>query len=700
MAWQNKPDATDVKQLLAHALRCHQAGNLQEAEAGYRQILQQSPHHAEALHYLGLIAAQVGSFGDAVALMEKALKAAPRNPYLLNDLGEIYKQLERVEESVKSFRQAVKYKPDFSEAVANLGAAFEAQGKLADAIECYERALKLDPLNTVALLNKGRILQLRGAQNQALECYEAALRIDPGMLQARINLGAALLALGRPKDAVSCMQAVLAIQPESAEAYGNMGLALDDLGWLDEAIDALRKASSLQPDQAKAFLNLGSVLLKQGQLAQSIDAFKRALTLKPDYTDAASNLLVALLYLPALDEDARFDALCLLEQRFGSAYKRKHGPFANSRKAEKKLRIGYVSSDFRNHPVARNFEPLIQHRDRSRFEVYLYGNVEKPDETTERFKQAADSWQTILGMPDEEVARKIREDAIDILVLLAGRFDENRPLIAAYRAAPVQVSMHDPATSGLKEMDYLIADAQLAPRNTRERFTEHVVRLPTFYLHAPLAEMPDISPMPAQARGYLTFGSFNNPAKVNDHVVALWSEVLKAVPNSKLLLKYKAAFGVASVKARYLSLFETCGITADKLILVGAMETLSQHLDRYSEIDIALDTFPFTGSTTTFEALWMGVPVITLAGNTMVSRWSTAMLHKIKLDELVAYSANEYIAIAQRLAGDTAHLSELRAGMRERVVRSPLCDAAARTRQIERAYRWMWEKWCTTEANL
>lgn len=688
-----------MKQLLAHAIHCHQVGNLPEAEATYRQILQQSPNHAEALHYLGLIAAQFGSFGDAVALMEKALKAAPRNPYLLNDLGETYKQLARIDESIKSFRQAVKYKPDFSEAVTNLGAAFELQGKLAEAIECYERALKLDPQNTVALLNKGHVLQRRGTHDQAVACYEAALKIEPDLVQAHVNLGSALLALGRAEDAVSCLQTLLARHPECAEAHGNMGLALDESGRLDEAVDALREALRLQPNQAQAFHNLGSVLLKRGQLTESTDAFKHALALQPDYVDAASNFLVAILYDAELDEASRFEAHRLFEQCHAAGSKVAHVQFANKRSAEKKLRIGYLSSDFRNHPVARNFEPLFQHRDRNRFEVYLYGNVENPDAITERFKQAADRWQSILGMPDEAVARKIREDAIDILVLLAGRFDENRPLIAAYRAAPVQVSLHDAATSGLKEMDYLIADAQLAPRNTQECFTERVVRLPTFYLHAPLVGMPDISPLPCQARGYVTFGSFNNPAKVNERVVALWSAVLKAVPGSKLLLKYKAAFGVPSVKARYLGLFEACGIPADRLILVGAMETLSQHLDRYSEIDIALDTFPFTGSTTTFEALWMGVPVISLAGNTMVSRWSAAMLKKIELNELIAHSVDEYIAIAQRLASDPNHLGELRTGLRERVARSPLCAAPARARQIERAYRWMWKKWCATEAS-
>lgn len=688
-----------MKQLLAHAIHCHQAGNLHEAEAGYRQILQQSPHHAEALHYLGLIAAQVGSFGDAAALMEMALKAAPRNPYLLNDLGETYKQLGRMDESIKSFRQAVKHKPDFSEAVANLGAAFEAQEKLAEAFECYERALKLDHKNTVAFLNKGRILQMRGAQNQAVACYEAALKIDPGLMQARINLGAALLALGQPEDAVSCLQAVLATHPESAEAYGNMGLALDELGRLDEAIDALRKASSLRPDQAKAFLNLGSVLLKQGQLAESIDAFKRALTLKPDYIDAAKNLLLAFIYYPTLDADDRYDALCLLEDHFVPAFRKKHEQFTNSRKIEKKLRIGYVSSDFRNHPVGRNTQPLIEHHNQNKFEIYLYGDVERPDGMTEWFKSTVHGWRSIVGMTDQAAAEMIRRDEIDILVLLAGRFDSNRPLIATYRAAPVQVSLYDAATSGLKSMDYFLADINLAPKNSKEKFTERVVRLPTFYVHAPLIDMPDVSPLPAKEKGYITFGSFNNPAKLNEQVVALWAGVLKAVPDARLYLKYKTLFGVESVRKRYLGLFHEHGVEAHRIELASGMDSMENHLARYAQLDVVLDPFPFTGATATFESLWMGVPVVTLMGEWFMARWSGAMLKKIDLDNLVAASKDEYIEIARQLAGDVDYLSTLRAGLRERVAKSPLCDEKGRARQIERAFRWMWKKWCMTEAS-
>lgn len=751
-----------MKQQLAHALRCHQAGNLPEAEAGYRQILQQSPNHAEALHYLGLIAAQVGSLGDALALMQKALKTNPRNPYLLNDLGEACSQLGRLEESIKHFRQAVKYQPDFVEAVVNLGTAFEAQGKLGDAIECYDRALKMQPRNAVALLNKGRVLQLRSAHDQAALCYEAALKSDPELWQARVNLGSALRALGRAEEAVSCLQGVLATHPESAEAYGNLGTALEDLKHYEEAVAAFQQALRLRPDygdahfnlantyrakgdfssavchfreavrlspgDAEALNNLSSVLFDQGKIDEAIDVCRRALALKPDMVNAYANLanylllsglptdaleayeqalrlqpgaskparyrMAAALYLPGRTSEWLF----AIHKQFGDIFQGAHAPNClalTNHPRHDRIRIGYVSSDFRNHPVARNISTLIEAHDRSKFEIYLYSHLEKPDELTQWFQGACHGWRSIIDLTDEQAAALIRQDEIDILVFLAGHFDENRPQIAAYRAAPVQVSWHDPATSGLDEMDYLITDYQLSPRSASEKFTERLFHIPTFYLHVPLTGAPKIAPLPAKQNGVITFGSFNNPPKINERVVALWSQVLQAVPNSRLMLKYRAVFGLPRVAAHYVKLFQANGISQDRLILVGESESNTQLLSRYAEIDIALDSFPFTGSTTTFEALWMGVPVVTLLGDHMVARWSGAMLKKLELDELIAHDEAEYIEIAKGLAQNLDRLASLRAGLRERVAQSPLCDEKRRAYQIERAFRWMWAKWCT-----
>jgi len=284
----------------------------------------------------------------------------------------------------------------------------------------------------------------------------------------------------------------------------------------------------------------------------------------------------------------------------------------------------------------------------------------------------------------------MRQDGLDILVVLAGRFDDNRPLLALHHAAPVQVSMHDPATSGLAEMDYLIADRNLVPRGAAEKFTERVVCLPTFFLHPSLADADPPGEPPCVRGGQITFGSFNNPAKINLEVVALWVRVLREVPESRLILKYMGAFAAAGLRARYLELFRRHGITEERVIISrDGPEGRLSHLARYAQVDIALDTHPFSGSTTTFEALWMGVPVVTLEGDRMVSRWSAAMLRKVGLSHLVADNESGYVAIARGLAADPAGLARLRAELRDRVARSPLCDERARVRQLERVYRFL-----------
>jgi protein O-GlcNAc transferase len=310
---------------------------------------------------------------------------------------------------------------------------------------------------------------------------------------------------------------------------------------------------------------------------------------------------------------------------------------------------------------------------------------------TEQLRTLTDEWRWTIGLGDAELAAQIRQDRIDVLVLLATRLDKGRPLLAAHRAAPVQVSFHDPGTSGLAAMQYLIADRVLVPSRPVERFTERVIRLPSFYIHAPIDNAPEVAVLPAAGRGYVTFGSFNNPAKVNDRVLALWGDVLRAVPHSRLKLKFKNWFANPGVYGRVL---KGLGVDPDR-VEFGLTDTAqSDHMALYAEIDIALDPFPFTGSTTTFEALWMGVPVVTLLGEMMVGRWSASMLHALKLDELIANSPARYVEIASTLAGDLARLSALRAGLRDRLRGSPLTDGQGRARQMGRVYRALWRRWC------
>lgn len=689
--------AQDIVKKLNAAFALHQKGDLPGAEALYREVLRLDPQQADALHYLGFLAHQVGRGNDALALMQRAVLLSPRNPVYHSNLAEVYRALGKLPAAEQSYREVLRLSPSDPGAHFNLANILSGGGRPGEAIEHFQHALKLRPDYTDAYNNLAHAYGMLGRYDEAIACLKTVLKLDPGRADANNNLGIALEEQGKAKLALEYFRAAVRLQPDYAEAYSNLGNAYRDLGDLDEAEKNYRQALALNPNLAEACNNLGGVLGGRGAIDEALNAYLRALEIKPDYLDAKRAYLTTWLYRPDATVEDSFEQHSAFEARFCSALRAIDRPFTQSRHPLKKLRIGYVSSDFRNHPVGRNIMPLIGRHDRSKYEVYLYGNVKRPDSITEWFKNASEGWRSIAGMTDRAAAEMIRQDEIDILVLLAGRFDDNRPLIAAYRAAPVQVSFHDPATSGLQAMDYLMTDHVLSPRQTRERFTERLVHLPTFYLHAPMINVPEVSPLPARERGYVSFGSFNNLAKVNDQVAALWSRVLHAVPNSRLILKYQNIFGNARVRQRYLDLFGAYGIEAHRLDLVSASDTGEQHLARYGAIDIALDPFPFTGSTTTFEALWMGVPVITLPRETMVSRWSMAMLKKIQLDDLIARNEDEYVAAAQQLTGNLERLAQLRATLRERVANSPLCDERARARQIERTYRWMWQKWCATE---
>ena len=367
---------------------------------------------------------------------------------------------------------------------------------------------------------------------------------------------------------------------------------------------------------------------------------------------------------------------------------------------DRRLRVGYLSSDFRNHPVGLVLLPLLSSHDRVKFEVFCYADVPRPDAMTERFRSTVDHWHPIVGKPDSEVAGMVRADAIDVLVCLAGHFDSNRPLVCAHRAAPVQVSFHDGATSGLEEMDYWLTDDFLHPPDTKEMFTEELYRLPVFYQWLPIEEAPTIETLPAEKVGFVTFGSFNNPAKVNEEVISLWGEVLKSVPGSRLLLKYKNWYGQESLHNNVVEKFAACGVDQDRIIFATTPDTLAEHLGRYGEVDIALDPFPFNGATTTFQALWMGVPVITLAGETFISRAAGSILHHAGLGDLAVDTPEAYVACARDLAGDLERLRTLRANLRERMAASPLCNAANYARSVETAYRDMWRKWCAQPKNI
>lgn len=682
------PTARTTASLRQEATAASAAHDWRRAESLYRKIVSADSGNVDALYGLGDALYQLDRPSDALPFLESAIAHTNNIAPYHYKLGNALKDLGRLSEAVSHYERALELDPHHAQTYNNLGAALQMMGQTNTAILAYRQALAADPALVPAHQNLTILLHQSGELESGLNACLAWLRLTPESADAWSHLGMLYRRLGRTAEALGALQRGLAIAPDSAALLNALGNHYDAENKLDEAVSAYLRAVSATPESSQIHANLANAMLRRGEVSEAIRLFRVALELDPHNDQAARLLLMAVLYHP-MNPERLYREHVAFAKVFSVA---SPALFKNKpdRTNTKKLRIGYVSSDFRRHPVALNMQPIIHSHDRLAFEIYLYPHLDQPDQTSEWFKAHCDAWRPIQGLNDEAAARLIAEDGIDILVFLAGRFDRNRPLIACYRPAPIQVSMHDPATSGLAEMDYLIADRVLAPADTPELFTERVVHLPTFYLHTTIPDSPAITALPALTRGHITFGSFNNPGKLSEGTIALWARILQAIPNARLVLKYWGAFGVNSIQERFREAFRGHGITDNRLVLHGEASVRGHHLDGYSEIDVALDPFPFTGSTTTFEALWMGVPVVTLMGDRMVGRWSAAMLAKVGLPGLIARNEQEYVDIAIQLVAKLPDLAETRSMLRERVARSPLCAVEKRTRQLERLYRCMW----------
>jgi len=677
-------------------------------------------HRAMVLERLDRPAEAVFAYRHALAL-----RAGP--PHAFFNLGVLLRRLGRAAEAAEAFAQSVAGDPAQAPAHLNLGELRLAAGDAAGAAAAFEAASRLDDGHAAVWMGLATARQRLGDLDGAVAALRRAIPLRPHDEALPATLGVLLQTLRRHREAVNAFHRAVVLVPDWPEVTHAMGLsigtfggpvpalpvqrratllkplleparlghaaALHDLSRFGAARAALERLLAVNPAQVEALCFLGSVLRDLDEHAAANAAGRRAVLLAPDDPVTFRAFAAGIVYDPVLDADARFAALRWLEDRCARRHYAAVRPHLNLPDPGRRIRVGILSSDLRSHPVARNMEPVLAHHDRRRFSITCYADLELPDAVSERLRGMVDGWRVITGLDDAEVAEMIRADGIDILVSLAGRFDRNRPLVCAHRPAPVQVSHHDVATSGLAVMDYLVADRTLVPARARERFTERVFRLPNFYIHQPMDDAPDPGPLPAPAAGHLTFGSFNNPTKVNGAVLDLWTRVLEAVPGSRLVLKYNAAFADPALRARVLAPFARRGLEG-RVTLLTTMQTRAEHLALYRGIDLALDPFPFSGSTTTFEALWMGVPVITLAQERMVSRWSTSMLRAAGLDDFVAGTEEEYVALARRCAGDLGWLAEIRAGLRDRVRHSPLTDAGSNSRALQRALAAMWRRWC------
>ncbi len=696
-AIQLKPDFETVYPELCQLL--FESGQTEAAMHTIQQGISYCPHIARFYFILGDLHDYRKEYAQAEQCFATVVSLQPDFARAYRQLGIAQHRQKKLEEAAESYQKALQIEPDDAVIHNNLGAIFEAQDHFSVAKELYEKALAIDPECVEALSNLGGLQMKTGAPEKALASLRLALEIQPDYAIAHNNLGNVFQNIGQYEDALACYRQALAINPDYAQVHNNISRVFYSLGRYEEGLTSCQRALALDPNDADTLNNLGNYLQESGRFDEALNSYQRALQIKPDFAMAFSNLLFIHNYL--LDQPP---AQMLAEaQRFGELVASKAHPFSawdTLPDPGRCLRIGLVSADLRTHPVGYFLENVLSalaSTSAGRLEIIAYYNHFAVDALTERLRACCHAWHPVVGLPDETLARQIHADRIDILIDLSGHTAQNRLPMFAWKPAPIQTTwLGYFATTGVSAIDYLIADPYTLPESEERHFSETIWRLPeTRLCFTPPAENIEVSPLPALQNGYVTFGCFNSLAKMNDAVVELWAQILTAVPDSKLFLKARQ-IQEASTQELIFTRYAAHGIGRERLILEG-LSPRADYLATYRRVDIALDPFPYTGGTTSAEALWMGVPVLTLAGPRFLSRQGVGLLMNAGLPDWVAQNPEDYVARAAAHAKDVHNLSALRNRLRQQVLASPIFDAPRFAQHFESALRNMWQKWCAQE---
>jgi predicted O-linked N-acetylglucosamine transferase (SPINDLY family) len=669
---------------------------LEEAVAAFSQALSIKPHYAEAHNNLGVVLKEQEKTDEALDCFERAISINPNYAEAHYNLGNRYQEQEKLAEAINCYQKTLAINPKHAEAFYNMGITLIKQKKTDEAATAFKQVLTIKPDHAGAYFSMGNILRVQEKPGQAITSYQKATALKPDYDEAYFNLGNTYKDLDNMKQAVASYQKALAIKPDNVDALNNLGLALNLSGHLDEALAAYHKVLSLEPDNAMAYCNLGLAYYTQVKMAEAVDYFRRSIAIKPDNAMAHSNLLFTLNYIAGIRQEEIYEESLRWDKQQAKELPEAGQTFENTRDKGRRLRVGYVSPDFRDHSAAYFIEPVLKAHNKNVVEVFCYANVKKPDDFSNRIRTAADHWISIAGRDDDDIANAIKKDQIDILVDLAGHSSNNNLLVFIRKPAPIQVTWLGYAnTTGMQAMDYRLTDAIADPVGEVDRLhSEILVRLEHGFLcYQAEVSAPPVSEPPCLAKEHVTFGSFNNLPKINHAVVKSWSKILGAVPGSRLLLKSKPLSDEAT-RTRYIAMFADEGIAAERLEFYGMLPKKKDHLGLYSKVDIGLDPFPYNGTTTTCEALWMGVPVVTMPGDRHSGRVGASIMHHVGLTEFVADSVEQYIQLAQALAANRQRLAELRAGLRQQMQDSELMDRKLFTRTLEDTYRQIWVKWC------
>ena len=718
-----KPDMMEGHNNLGNALR--KKGQLDQAIACFCTALELRPDFAWAHYNLGNAYMDQGRPDQAVICFRAALALKPDLHQIHYNLANALMGQGRLDDAVISYRTALAFTPDYPQVHNNLGNALMKQGLLDEAVTCFRKAIALDSDYPDAHVNLGCALRDQGRLDEAVACYDISLTLNPDFRQAHNNRGIALMELARLDEAVACYHRALALKPDYPEAYLNLGTTFREQRRLDEAIACFRRALDFNADDPDAHNGLGNALRDQGQPNEAVACYRRAIEIKPLFPEAHNNLGNALKDQGLLREAlAEYSSALEIKPGYFAAYSnqlfahnylehqppealreiaRQYGALVSSHARQPftawrewppgpPLRIGLMSSDLRNHPVGYFLEALLGAVDPARIEFVAFPSHHGDDELTARIKPHFQAWKPINGLDDEAAARLIHDSGVQILLDLSGHTAHNRLPVFAWRPAPVQVTwLGYFATTGVAEIDYVIGDPNVAPAAEAGHFTETVWRLPDiYYCFTPPAVAVEVSDLPALSNGHLTFGCFNNLTKLNDAVLAVWARLLQAVPESRLMLK-APQLRDASVRDNIRARFAAHGIIGERL-LIELPSSRAEYLHAYHRIDIALDPFPYPGGTTSFEALWMGLPVLTMHGDRFLSHAGETILRNAGLPDWIATDGDDYVAKAVHFASDLDRLASLRAGLRAQVLASPLFDAPRFARHFEDAMWGMWRQ--------
>lgn len=694
-SWQENqsPDSVFLfGQEMQTALAHHQAGQLDQAEAIYRYVLKWHPDYAPALHLLGLIAHQRGNNEAAIQLLTQAIRFNPAVADFHANLGLIYHSMNRMPEAATALSEAVRLNPNHADALNNLGSTLKALGRGDEAVAYYRRAVAVRPDFRLAHQNLTGTLGEQRRLEEAVAAYRAAVTQAPGDASMHFRFANLLRDLGRPDEAALQFRQAIALQPIYFEAHANLGNALRDLGQIEPAIASYREAVRLRPDVAECHLNLATGLLSIGLVEDALPESKLAIQMKPTLDEAYTTMLLGLHYRLQPSQEV-LDAHRNWAEVRTQHLPRVQRPALPPSVAAGRLRVGLISPDFYDHPIAYFLEPLLAEHNRDRLEFTCYSSVARPDAFTQRLQSHSDRWRDVTTLPHEQVAGLITRDEIDILIDLAGHTAGCRLPVLAMKPAPIQVSyLGYPGTTGLALIDYRLTDGYADPPGlTDSQYTEKLERLPrTLACYAAPAIAPPVEKLPAlrsDRGGHVTFSSFSSLTKIAPETIDLWARALHRVPNSRLAIMARGADGT-EFGQRIRSAFAAAGIDSSRIELRPSA-AIERYLAFHNEVDVVLDTFPFNGHTTLCHALWMGVPVVSLAGDRFASRLGLSVLSNAGLPQLVADTPEKFGQIAAELVHDLPRLAELRRGLRQQMGQSPLMDRRQFALDFEQALQQM-----------